>query len=662
MRLGNPECFLKPGACRFWLACLLIVAALFGCANEQTHRQGLELVKDGRLEEGLALLEKAMRESPEKLDFRADYIRERDRAIGFLVALGEQALTAAQHDEASAYFRRVQALDPDNPRARAGLSAIEMSRRHDAIVREARALFDKGELDQVQARLRAVLLENPNHPGALALQRLIEERFAEEAMVQPALKSKFRQPLNLQFRDAGLKQVFEALSRTSGINVLVDKDVKTDQKTTLFIRDASVEDAIDLILMQNQLEKKVLNDNTVFVYPNTPAKTKDYRDLVIRTFHFTHADAKEMLAMIKTLLKTRDIFINEKTNSLVMRDTPEAVRLAEKMVAAQDVSEPEVMLEVEVLEVLHSRLSELGINWPGSIGLTVSGTPATTSTTVGSGGATVTDTTPAGDLTLQTLRNLGASDLKVLPLSATINLRKELGDANLLASPRIRVRQREKASILIGDRVPVITNSVTPVATGTPVVTGQVQYLDVGLKLEVQPEVHLDGEVAIKTFLEVSSIAREVTNAASGTVAYQIGTRTATTMLQLKDGETQVLAGLINDEERKSASRIPGLGDLPLLGRLFSSDKNDKRKTEIILSITPRIVRNTRRPSADILEFWSGTDTTPRDLPLTLQPVHGGKTGIAGNMPQPLPPQAVAPAAPVSQTQPQAQQPAADAP
>jgi general secretion pathway protein D len=609
---------------------LAVALLLAGCANDQLNRQGLDLIQQGRVEDGLDVLRRAMLESPRNLAYKADYIRERDRAISYLLAGGERAGAAGRADEAAGYCQRVLALDPDNARAKAGLAAVATGARHDNVIKEAQALFDRGDLTRASALVQSVLLENPEQAGGLALRREIEVRQARQAITQPSLTSKFRQPVTLQFRDANLKMVFEALARTSGINILLDKDVKADTKTTLFVKDASVEDTIGLILMQNQLEKKVLNDNTVFVYPNNPAKTKEYQDLVIRTFHFTNADAKQMLTMIKTMLRTKDIFINEKTNSLIMRDTPEAVRLAEKLVATQDLNEPEVMLEVEVLEVLRSKLTELGIKWPGQFGFAVTDIPGKTESIVGAGGAIVTTTTPATALTFEALKHLGADDIRVTPLSVAIDLRKEMGDANLLASPRIRVRQREKAKILIGDRVPVITNSVTPVASGSPVVTGSVQYLDVGLKLEVEPDIHMDGEVAIKTFLEVSSIAREVTNASSGTVAYQIGTRTTSTVLRLKDGETQVLAGLINDEDRKSSSRVPGLGDLPLIGRLFSSHKDDTRKTEIILSITPHIIRNIRRPEADLMEFWSGTDATLRTLPLTLQPVGLVKGGPGG--------------------------------
>ena len=149
---------------------------------------------------------------------------------------------------------------------------------------------------------------------------------------------------------------------------------------------------------------------------------------------------------------------------------------------------------------------------------------------------------------------------------------------------------------MIGSRVPVITNAVTPVSTGTPVITGSVQYLDVGLKLEVEPDIHLDNEVVIKVGLDVSSIIREVPNVESGTLAYEVGTRNASTVLRLKDGETQILAGLISDEDRKTASKVPGLGQMPVLGRLFSSHKDDSTKTEIVLSITPRIVGSARLP------------------------------------------------------------------
>ncbi|ADE12054.1 cohesin domain-containing protein [Sideroxydans lithotrophicus] len=633
---------------------VLLAAILIGCADQGI--KVLDLNDESHIEDGLAKLERQAKEHPHSMDRRADLLRERDRAINFLLLSGDRLHDQGRDEEAYPYYRRVLAIDRDNTRAREGTAAIEKAKRHKALLAEANALFDKGDLEAAQNKLQDILIENPDHAQALALRRQIQEKQAMNTEMQmPTLKSKFRQPVTLQFRDANLKMVFEALSRSSGINILLDRDMRNDLKASIFVKDASVADALDLILMQNQLEKKVLNDSTVFIYPNTPAKIKEYQDLVIRTFQLTNADAKQMQTMIKTMLKTKDIYVNEKNNSLIIRDTPEAVKMAEKLIASQDINEPEVMLEVEVLEVLHSKLTQLGVKWPNQLGLSVNATPATSTATTTSGGAVVTTNTPAVPLTVNGLRHINGDAINVTPLSMTLDLRKELGDSNLLASPRIRVKQHEKAKIMIGDRVPVITNSVTPVATGTPVVTGSVQYLDVGLKLEVEPDIHMDGEVAIKTYLEVSTIANQVTNAASGSVAYQIGTRNVNTVLRLKDGETQVLAGLINDEDRKSSASVPGLGDLPILGHLFSSNGDDKRKTEIILSITPHIIRNIHRPDVDLAEFWSGTEDTLRNRPLSLQPVGMVNTGSA-TMPAlqalaqaaPFHPQPVMPALPAA--------------
>lgn len=583
----------------------LVLAMLAGCAAQRLHQDGLALLDEGRTEEGLAKLEEASKAEPDNVAYRATLLRKREQAVARLIAAANSERAGERLATAREIYERVLKIDPGNGRAKAGLGALDMDKRHEAIVAEAKSYFKKGDLDSAKELLQGVFLENPAHGQAVLLQRQIDEQAAKERLAGPALKAKFKQPVTLQFRDANLKMVFEVLSRTSGINVLLDKDVRPDIKTSIFVKDVSVEDAIDLILLQSQLQKKIISDNTVFIYPNTPAKINEYQDIKIRSFHLTNADPKQMLTMIKTLLKTKDIFIHEKTNSLVMRDTPEVIRLAEKMIADQDIADPEVMLEVEVLEVGRERLSDLGIQFPNQLTLTALGTA-------------VNKATP----TLNELRNLNGNSIVTSPaLGLAVNLKLVDSDTNVLASPRIRARNREKAKIMIGDRVPVITNAVTPVSTGTPVVTGNVQYLDVGLKLEVEPDVHLDNEVVIKVNMEVSSIIKEVENALSGTLAYQVGTRNASTVLQLKDGETQILAGLINDEDRKTANKVPLLGQLPVLGRLFSEHSGDTKKTEIILSITPHIIGNGRARDAREVEYWAGTESNPRSNPLVLRPL-----------------------------------------
>jgi general secretion pathway protein D len=210
-----------------------------------------------------------------------------------------------------------------------------------------------------------------------------------------------------------------------------------------------------------------------------------------------------------------------------------------------------------------------------------------------------------------------------------LNLKNQVGDGNMLANPRIRVKNREKAKIHIGDKLPVFTTT----STANVGVAASVAYLDVGLKLDVEPNVYLDDEVGIKVGLEVSSIVKEIAGP-SGSLAYQIGTRTAATMLRLKNGETQVLAGLISDEERSSANRLPGLGAVPVLGRLFSSQSDSKNKTEIILLITPHIVRNLSQPQSVGENVPAGSDNSVGFRPaLQLKKAQPRALSMSSNLP-----------------------------
>jgi general secretion pathway protein D len=242
-----------------------------------------------------------------------------------------------------------------------------------------------------------------------------------------------------------------------------------------------------------------------------------------------------------------------------------------------------------VLEVGHTQLAQMGIQWPSSVSLGVMGAAGIPGQISGREAQNFNGT----------MARLQFSD----PLLA-INLRKQAGRTNVLANPRIRVKNREKARIHIGDKVPVVTTT----AGATGFVSEAINYLDVGLKLEVEPQVFLEDDVGIKVGLEVSNIAQQI-RSASGTVAYQVGTRNAATTLRLKDGETQVLAGLINTEDRRSADKVPGLASLPIVGRLFTNKDDTASRTEIVLLITPRVIRNIERPAARLSEFNSGTES-----------------------------------------------------
>ena len=400
-----------------------------------------------------------------------------------------------------------------------------------------------------------------------------------------------------------LRAVFDTLTRSTGVSFMLDRDVRADARTTIVLRNAQPEELIRLVLSTNQLDQKVVNETTLLVYPNTPQKQREYQELVVKSFYIANADVRQTANMVRALVKTRDLFIDEKLNLLVMKDTPNAVRLAERLIAAHDLAEPEVMLEVEVMEIGSSRLLELGIRFPDSLAVSL----------VGAAGV-------PGTISLTEWQNR-SSELVQLSFTNPLflfQLRQQDGATSVLANPRIRVRNKEKARVHIGDRVPVITT--TAAATGG-FVSESVSYLDVGLKLEVEPIIYLDDEVGIKVALEVSNIAREIRTVGSSTLAYQIGTRNAATTLRLRDAETQILAGLISDEDRKNADRVPGLGDLPYLGRLFSSTRDSTAKTEIVLLITPRLVRTLARPEARATEFAAGTEVSSGAPGVALPPI-----------------------------------------
>ena len=625
--------------CRSRSLVVLLAAAMLlaGCATQAMHNKGMEQIREGQMEEGLAKLEAASAADPDNLTYRSDLLRSRAQVVNRLLANASAELAVSHYDAAQAIYERVLRIDKDNRNASLAIETLAMNKRHDVIIGEASKLLEKEDFDAARTVLRPVLLENAKNSQAVTLLRQIDEQQNKVQLAEPSLMRKFKKPVSLQFRDANVKMVFEALSRLTGINVLLDKDIRPDIKTSIFVKDVSVEDAVDLILMQSQLEKKILSDNTLYIYPNTPAKTKDYQDLKIRSFHLVNADPKVMMTIIKTLLKTKDIVVHEKTNSIVMRDTPDAIHLAEKLVADQDIADPEVMLEVEVLEISRSRLSDIGAQFPTQLSFAALPSAA-------SPGA-------AAALTLNSLRQLNGSTIGVSPApSITLNAMLQDSDTNILSSPRLRVRNREKAKIMIGERVPIITNSITPITGGTgSVVTGTVTYQDVGLKLDVEPDIHLDNEVTIKIGLEVSSLGLAVTNN-SGSVVYRVGTRNTSTSLRLRDGETQILAGLITDDDRSTVDKVPALGQIPLLGRLFASDNSTKSKTEIILSITPHLVGNAKLADAKETEYWSGTESALHSNQLTLKQI-GAVTlstpsTAPGAIPAPfIPPATAAPAA-----------------
>ena len=574
-----------------FLPLMLSITLLAGCVQPAVREfdEGNKLLAEGKTQSGLASIDLAIKDEPYNPQYKSVRYKEREAAVNKILVRADLARGNGQFESAENDYRKALELDQNNIRATNGIKEIQADRRRMSQLAEAKALFEKGDREGAQSLLKPVLNENPFQHEALALQKRIDESVATLTALPSTLKLAIKKPITLEFQDTNIKEVFATISRVAGLNFVFDKDIKPDTKVTIFVKNTSIDEAIRLLLVTNQLEQEMLNETSVLIYPNTAAKNHDYQQLVVKSFYLANADVKKTLEMIKTILKTKDIFIDENLNLLIMRDTPEVIRLAEKLVAAQDLSVPEVVLDVEVLETSTDFASNLGMQLATQFSASLVGAAGT-----------------AGSFTLKDLQNRTSSfySFQTTNPALTLNLKKTDSDTKTLANPKIRVKDREKAKIHIGQRLPVLT-TVSTAGVGS---TETVNYLDVGLKLDVEPNIRLDDQVDMKVDLEVSSVVSTITSATTGSQVYELGTRNASTKLRLKDGETQILAGLLQNNETSAVNKIPGLGDVPLLGRLFSNDNSDKSKTELVLLITPHIVRNVTRPDAIYSEFPSGTE------------------------------------------------------
>ena len=564
-------------------------ALLAGCAQQRLHDNAQDMLARGDYEAAVDSLDAAAREYPNNAQLVSDAIQARRLALARLQADADRARVEQRFDDAKTTLMRARKFDPTGERVEPLLAELAVERRQIEALGKADELVKAGDLQGASRVVAAALKDNPRQQQLLAMQRHVEQ-LAHQVQPRGYTKLKETRPISLDFRDASLRTVLDAVTRNSGVNFVLDKDLRVDSRVTIFLHDASVEDAIDLIVSTNQLARKMIDDQTMLIYPNTPDKQRDYQEQVVRVFYLASSEAKGASAFLKTMLKIHDPFVDERSNMLALRDTPENIELAERLLSLYDTADPEVTLELEVLEVSSTTLTDLGLALPNNVSLT----PLTPS--------------GASALTLGNLKSgLSKNNIGVGLGAATLNIRREVSDTKTLANPSIRVRSKEKAKVMIGDKVPVFTTTTGQAGF----VSDSVTYLDVGLQLEVEPTVFADDDVGIKLGLEVSSVTGQV-KSADGTLAYQIGTRNANTVLRLHDGETQLLAGLISHDEEMSSTRVPGLGDLPIVGRLFSSQLDNGSHSELVLAVTPHVVRNVRRPDANEAELWVGTETAPR--------------------------------------------------
>lgn len=423
----------------------------------------------------------------------------------------------------------------------------------------------------------------PNHGGAAErLAKLQQQDLKDKSEEQFALTSKA--PITLNFRQADMKLVLEFIAKSFGLNIVFDESVKSAAPVTVFAKDVTFEQALGLILATTKMFHKKISRNTILIAPDTKEKRGEYENYILRTFYLTNARAKDMADILRGLIPIKKIIVNEHLNTLVLRDTEEVMRQVEKLVSLNDIRPAEMILEVEILEMNRTKAERLGLDL-GSYSVGASLSSPGTIPLVGSISNAIKNTA-----------------VLTLP-SATFRFFKQDVDARTLANPKIRVLNGKSAKIHIGDNVPLRASTIVNV-------TGQVNttydYKQIGIKLNVEPTINLDNSATVKLGLEVSSLGANLGTAAEP--AYQIGTRNAETFMLLRDGETAVLGGLIRDDDRNTIVKVPLLGDIPVVGSLFSSYDNSKQRTDVLLTITPRIVRGWELPAKDARQFYSGTD------------------------------------------------------
>ena len=594
-------------------ALLLATLLLSGCvAGRSAFSKAQKLETEGNLDAALVKYAEVVSANPEVVEYRAKLISVTDAAARAHFKKGEAHLLLKNYDDALREFQSASAIDPTHAEAKAKAEQVLRLRNAQTYLNEAIGFEKERKPREAMVAYRHVLEFQPENAQAKeAVERLAALKRQKLDGYELNLKS--TKPITLKFRDAKLKEIFSILSQLSGINFVFDDAVK-DVNMSLFLENASFQQAMEIITGMQKLGKKVLNESTIIIYPKTPDKIKQYEELFLQTFYLNKLDAKKAVNLVRTMLQVKKIYVNEELNALVIRDTPEVIEVTRKILEANDVPDAEVLLEVEVFEISKKNQEAFGLLL-SNYAVSIAATPPDSNkifadrlsqvTTDSTNGTTTTQAGP--DNLLNFFEYNGYKGYLTVP-NATFNFGKNLTNGETLANPKLRVKNREKAKFNVGTRVPITTTS-SPSGGGVSV---NVQYVDVGVKLNVEPSIQMNNEVLIKLGLEVSTIVdRDTVGTDQATTVVTIGTRNLDTVLSLKDGETSIIGGLITKEKSSSKDKISFLGDLPLLGKLFSNSFDLDNKSEVMLAITPRIVRGVTVPEADVAAFWSGREDEP---------------------------------------------------
>ena len=542
---------------------LLVAAAVSGCATSSAIHAGQQAEKLQDYDRAVVEYTKALRADPANLDARRSLDRAKLRAAEAHYQRGRRLAAAVKFEEALVEYQVASELNP---------TSADVDR----------------ELRSTRNSLKAKLAVT--REGQTALQALIE-RTRELPPPGLDLPPGLKLPDSLvTSADASSRDVFTMLARLADLNLVFDPAFR-DAPAAIDLRHAKFEDALNALAASTRNFYRVTAPRTITVIPDTPAKRREYEEEIVRTFYLSNADLKETIDLLRIVIDVRRISAITATNAITIQDTPERIDAAAKVIRAIDKARPELIIDVELLEVNRTKLREYGLQIasPGQPG--ISGQ---------------VDINQEG-MTLQALRNLTQADVFLTGLpSLYYRLLKNDSNTRVLANPHLRTSEGLAAQARFGDRVPVPVTTFAPIATGgvnqQPITS--YNYENIGVNIDITPRTHHDDDVSLALKVEISAISG---SGFGGLPTF--ANRAITTTIRLRDGETNMLAGLIRDDERTVLSGIPGLSDIPLVGKLFAYNKLETQETDIILTLTPHIVRVLDLSESDLRPFRVGRDS-----------------------------------------------------
>lgn len=575
-----------------WMALVAIGAFLMACASsshiaKRYADKGQEHVEHNQWLDAVIAFRKAELAFPSSVEYGSRRRQAEFRAAEYYYKQGNEKFLAGQVAAAIAAFEQGLVAMPDNEKLRAAWNDAIGRREADRLVLEAQSLRNAGRQSEAVPLLRQAIAKSPRHAqGAALLESLLNEEVEKKKATEPSRPSQPR--VTLAFRQTEPRVAFEFVAKSFGANILFDEAVR-GTPISLYAKDVTFSEAMNYLCKVSKLFYVEVSRNTYIIAPDIRDKREQYEDQVIRTFPLSTIRAKDMSEILKSLLTLKKIAVNEQLNTLVVRDTKEVMKLVDRLVTVNDRKGAELILDVEILEVNKSKAERLGLDLTSyEVGLNV----------------------PAVPVKGSIAESIQQSATLTLP-SAVFRFYKQDVDAKTLANPKIRVMNSKPAKIHIGDRVPLRSASVTD-ALGQ--VRTTYEYRDIGIRLTAEPTINLDNSAVVKLGLEVSSLGQNIGTAAEP--AYSIGTRNAETTMLLRDGETAITGGLIRDEDRKTQVKVPLLGEIPLVGRLFASDDDAAGRTDILLTITPHVVRGWDFVGDESNAFLSGSGDVYQTQPL----------------------------------------------